>query len=102
MSLNQIWKNKDKILEGIKNKYLKKKDKDKLKSIAEKRISICRTNQCGFYDKDGSSKKAVIKGLEACSGCGCNLEIKGYSLSSHCYLKDIGEKPLWEEENLEK
>lgn len=67
-------------------------------TLAEQRIKICRSNKCGFYDKNGTSEKAFIKGKEACAGCGCNLAAKTSSQDSYCYLKDIGKIPLWDVE----
>ena len=93
MKVWEIWKNRAYIWQGIKNTVFKR---DSVEIIAKKRISICRSNVCGFYDEKGSSEKAYIKGKEACSGCGCNLDWKTHSLSSSCYLKSIGKEALWD------
>lgn len=98
----KIWKNKSQIIEGITNSIFKKED---IEEIATERLTICRTNKCGFYDPEGKSDKAFYPGEESCGCCGCKLAWKTRSLSSACALKDIGKIPLWdgilsEEENI--
>lgn len=92
-NLIRIWKSKGQILEGVVNKVFANKD---IEEIAKERQAICATNLCGYYDPDGSSERAAIKGEPACAGCGCSLNLKPFCLSCHCYLKDIGQHPLWE------
>ena len=69
-----------------------------MEKIAQKRLEICRANTCGLYDAKGESSICVKKGSGCCSGCGCNDLFKTHSLSSYCYLKDIGRTPLWKSE----
>lgn len=92
-SLLRAWKSKNQILEGIVNKIFKNDD---IEQIAEERLAICETNLCGYYDADGSSERAVMKGKPSCAGCGCALELKVRCMSCHCHLKDEQQHPLWE------
>jgi len=74
----KIWKNKGKIMEGIKNKVFQK---DHIEAIAKERMEIC--NSCPNIDKTGSS--CVLPGSQpCCSMCGCTLSLKTRSLSSGC------------------
>ena len=91
--MQYAWKNRKKILQGFWNKITGQK-----KTLAEQRIKICRSNKCGYYDKNGTSEKAFVKGKESCGGCGCLLSSKVASQDSYCYLKDINQKPLWDVE----
>lgn len=95
LNLKKIWKDKTKILEGITNTLFIKEEVEK---VALHRQAICQENTCGFYDPQGQSEKAVIKGSPACSICGCNISLLSRSLSSKCSLYEIGKEPLWEEE----
>lgn len=87
MSLIKIWKNKGKILEGIKNKIF---TTDHIQEIADERMSICR--KCPHYDMTGD-KCAVPLTQPCCGKCGCSLGIKVYSLSSGCGDE---ENPRWD------
>lgn len=91
-NLIKIWKKKDQIVEGIKNSIFKKED---VELIANERLSICRTNDCGFYDPLGDSENAVVKGSESCADCGCKLSFKSRALSDECpnkhWLKEVDE-----------
>lgn len=66
------------------------------------RLKICKSNVCNYYDPVGKSEKCYVRGEGCCTGCGCKDTFKTSSLSSHCYLKDIGQKPLWESVMTEK
>jgi hypothetical protein len=77
----EIWKNRNKILEGLRNSVFKRDD---VELIANERIAICRSNECGFHDPNGISEAAVAKGKESCGSCGCKLSWKTRSLSSNC------------------
>lgn len=96
--LKKIWKNRNKILTGI---FYSLFPNEYVESIAKKRSTVCRKNVCGFYDSLGIMEATILKGKSACGGCGCNERIKTRSLSSWCYLKDIGLTPLWEAEMTE-
>lgn len=75
---NNIWKNREQILEGIKNSIFKKED---VEIIAEDRRKICNT--CPFIDTEG--KECAMIGTQPCCGkCGCSLHLKTRSLSSSC------------------
>lgn len=74
----RIWKEKDKILEGIKNKIFKNAD---VEYIAAERMNICDT--CQFINRSG--KKCMVPGTQPCCGiCGCSLSLKTRSLASDC------------------
>lgn len=92
--LQTAWKNKSVIAEGFYNAYVS--SNEEIKAEALRRLTICRTNACGHHDPKGESEKAVFKGKESCGGCGCDLYAKCHAMSISCYLKDIGEQPLWE------
>jgi hypothetical protein len=94
-----IWKNKNKILEGILN-YLFRKPY--IERIAVRRRKICESNICSFYKPLGDAHNCYVKGEPCCSGCGCKLAWKQRSLSSYCHLRDIGERPLWDSEMTEQ
>lgn len=91
-NLLRIWKNKNQILEGVVNKLF---TNDHIEEIANERLAICQSNICGYYDADGSSERAVVKGKASCAGCGCALEFKTRCLSCHCHLQDEQQHPLW-------
>jgi hypothetical protein len=74
----KIWKEKDKIFEGIVNNIFKKAD---VEHIAAKRMEICAT--CPDIDREGI--KCMVPNTNPCCGvCGCSLNLKTRSLSSAC------------------
>ena len=74
----KIWKEKDKILEGIINNVFRKAD---VEHIAAERMSICET--CPQIDREGT--KCVVPGTGPCCGvCGCSLGLKTRALSAAC------------------
>lgn len=80
LSLIKIWKNKGKILEGIKNSVFKQ---EHIEEIAAERLALCKA--CPHIDLDGT--KCDVPGTSpCCSLCGCSLAIKTRSLSSQCAL----------------
>ena len=81
MNIFYIWKQRNKILEGITNSIFKKED---VETIAAQRLEICRSNKCGHHDPQGVSNAAVIKGVESCGVCGCKLSWKTRALSDGC------------------
>lgn len=84
--MNDIWKNKYKILEGLKNKLFKKQD---VEDVAEFRMNICRG--CEHLDTEGSN--CTVPGTQPCCGkCGCSLSLKTRSLSLSCPL----DNPKWD------
>jgi hypothetical protein len=93
--LQAAWNNRGQISEGFYNAYVS--CGEEIKQEALRRLEICRSNKCGFHDATGKSEKAVFKGKESCGGCGCDLWAKVHAMSAHCYLKDIGQEPLWED-----
>jgi len=77
-SIIRIWKNKGKILEGIKNSIFTSQH---VEEIAELRNLICQ--ECPHIDKRGSM--CAMPGTQPCCKlCGCNLKLKHRSLSSSC------------------
>jgi hypothetical protein len=77
-NLIKIWKDRGKILEGIKNNIFRKQH---VEHIAAIRQDIC--NLCEFLDTAGT--KCVMTGTQPCCGeCGCSLALKTRSLSSEC------------------
>jgi hypothetical protein len=88
--LNQIFKNRKQILEGIENNIFKK---EHVEEIAFQRLLIC--TECKHYDIKGEG--CLVPGTAPCcnknnGGCGCSLSLKTRSLSSSCPL----EQPKWE------
>ena len=85
-NLIKIWKNKNKILEGVKNSVFKK---EHIEAIATARMAICY--ECDLLDREGST--CLISGTQpCCSMCGCNINFKTRSLSSSCGDED---NPRW-------
>lgn len=91
--LKEIFKNRSKIWEGLKNNVFKQ---DHIETIYNERLAICTA--CKLYDPKGEgcviggtqpccnknlTIEDVIDGLEK-QGCGCSLSLKLRSLSSDC------------------
>ena len=76
--LIKIWKERNKIMEGIKNNMFKK---EHVEQVAIHRNAICNT--CPYIDLSGD-KCAVFGTQPCCSSCGCSLKFKTRSLSSSC------------------
>ncbi len=73
-----IYKEKGKIFEGIKNSIF---TNDHVEEIASQRMDIC--NSCPFLDIQGVH--CYVPGTKpCCSECGCSLKFKTRSLSSEC------------------
>lgn len=81
INLIELWKKKGKIFEGITHSIFKRED---VEAIAEQRLAICRSNSCGYHDREGTSPNAVMKGSESCASCGCKLAWKTRALSDAC------------------
>ena len=78
-----VFKNADKIAEGIKNNIFKK---EHVEAIAQERFKICIA--CSLFDARGDN--CMAPGTQpCCSDCGCSLAFKVRSLSSDC-PKHIG------------
>ena len=84
----KIWKQKDKIFDGIKNNIFRQ---EHIEEIAYERLQFCKENTCGQYDITGD-KCAVIGTAPCCADCGCCLALKLRSLASEC------PKGLWKAE----
>ena len=73
-----IFKNADKIAEGISNTVFRK---EHVEAVATDRFQICI--QCSLFNASGD--KCVAPGTQPCCGdCGCSLAFKVRSLSSEC------------------
>lgn len=91
--LMEVFKNRSKIWEGLRNKVFKDEHVEAVFSI---RYSICK--ECNLFDNEGSG--CVMPGTQPCcnknllikdelsgeevKGCGCSLSLKLRSLSSEC------------------
>jgi hypothetical protein len=82
--LKQIWEERHKIMEGVKNSIIRD---EFVEDIAKLRHDIC--NNC-----DLKGKKCAVKGMgPCCNECGCSLAFKTRSLSSSCPHPD---GPKWD------
>jgi hypothetical protein len=76
-TLKEIWKNRSKIVEGIKNSIIRD---EFVEEVATLRHAIC--NEC-----PSKGKKCAVKGTApCCNECGCSLNFKTRSLASECPL----------------
>lgn len=83
--ITEVFKNREKIWEGLRNKMFKK---EHVEAVYEERMKTCRGCEC--YDTTGSG--CSIKGTQPCcnkniGGCGCSLSIKARSLGTDCPKK---------------
>jgi hypothetical protein len=75
--LKQIWKERKKILEGIKNTVVRD---EFVEDIASLRYNIC-------HDCDQHGDDCAVPGTSpCCNECGCSLAFKTRSLASECPL----------------
>jgi hypothetical protein len=91
--IKRIWKSRKNILKGIWNKLF---PTPTITEIAEYRQEICKG--CSYYDKNGTSEKAIIPGQPCCSLCGCAIAFLTHDMESSCTREEIGEIPLWIDE----
>lgn len=76
-TLKEIWKNRSKIVEGIKNSIIRD---EFVEEVATLRYAIC--DEC-----PSKGKKCAVKGTApCCNECGCSLNFKTRSLASECPL----------------
>ena len=89
--LTQIWENRQKIMEGIKNSIIRD---EFVEDVAKHRREVC--DACEF-----KGDKCVMPGTApCCNECGCSLAFKTRSLSSEC---PVGKwKALMSEEEEDK
>lgn len=73
--LTQIWENRQKIMEGIKNSIIRD---EFVEDVAKHRMEVC--DACEF-----KGDKCLVPGTSpCCNDCGCSLAFKTRSLSSEC------------------
>lgn len=76
--IQRVWKNKFKILEGLKNALIYRPE---VEAVAYNRMQSCLT--CDLIDHEG--KSCIMPGTQPCCGvCGCKLYLKTRSMSSFC------------------
>jgi len=92
--LQKAWDNRASIADGFFHAYIS--CSPELEQEAQRRLAICKANTCGYWDETGTSDKLVEQGKPGCTGCGCEGMKKTHCFSCHCYLKDIGQEPLWD------
>jgi len=92
--LQKIWENKRGIAEGLYNTFLS--HDPEIKAELARRVTICESNVCGYYDAKGETEKVVVRGKPACALCGCNIQTKAAVMWLDCTLKEHGQTPLWE------
>jgi hypothetical protein len=74
-TLKKIWKDRNKILEGITNAIIRD---EFVEDVAKHRMEVC--NACEF-----KGDKCLVPGTSpCCNDCGCSLTFKTRSLSSEC------------------
>lgn len=89
--LTQIWRERKKIIEGIKNSIIRD---EFVEEVANLRYNIC--DVC-----DSKGDECVMPGTApCCNECGCSLSFKTRSLSSECPLNKW--KAIMSEEDEEK
>ena len=76
-TLKKIWKERNKIIEGITNSIIKDAF---VEHVAALRFEVC--NEC-----PSKGRKCAVKGTApCCNECGCSLGFKTRSLASDCPL----------------
>ena len=77
-TIKELWNNRNKIMEGIKNSVIRDEFVEK---IAASRMIYCNT----CVNKDNDGKDCAVPGTQPCCKlCGCSLQFKVRSLSSDC------------------
>jgi len=85
-TLRLAWENRNQIAEGLYNTYIE--HKPEIEEEGKRRRSICESNVCGLYDKEGKAETSAIPGRPACTFCACVIELKTNCLSCYCSLGD--------------
>jgi hypothetical protein len=78
MNFKEIWKNRNQIMEGIKNSVIRN---EFVEFVFNQRFDICKV--CDDLDTVGKSC-AVAGTHPCCKECGCSLGYKLRALSSSC------------------
>lgn len=89
----KVWENRNQIAEGLYNAYIS--NSEEIKAEVNRRMEICKSNQCGYWDPEGKGDKIVLKGQPGCNACGCTAPAKQACMSCNCGLEAIGQTPLW-------
>jgi len=84
--LKLAWDNRAQIADGFWNVYIG--CKPEIEAEALRRKTICESNVCGSYDKDGKPETSMIPGQPACSICHCNINAKAACTFCWCALLD--------------
>lgn len=90
---SKVWKNRKAIGQGVFNAYLSWNED--VKKEAQRRLEICQSNQCGYWDSTGQADELVMKGEPGCKACGCRGSLKVNCMTCNCSLLDMGKEPLW-------
>ena len=93
-TLKLAWENRTQIVDGFYNTYIV--HKPEIDAEANRRLVICESNVCGYYDAEGKPETSSIPGKPACSICHCNIAMKVHCTYCYCALKDIDKEPLWD------
>lgn len=76
-TLKEIWKNRSKIMEGIKNSIIKDEFVEEVAKLRNEICTVCTSK---------GDECAVPGTAPCCNECGCSLAFKTRSLSSDCPL----------------
>lgn len=82
-----LWKAKSEIVRGWYYYLLGKNQ-----AMVEKRLNICQSNVCGYFDRFGASDESFLKGFQTCADCGCPLRQKVSDPKSSCPKQYWNEK----------
>lgn len=80
----KLWSDKGEILKVYLHYLFTMTPEDSVR--AETRLSVCKTNRCGMYDRNGESEEAFLKGFQSCGSCGCPLKPKVSTPQEQCPL----------------
>lgn len=95
-TLKSAWEKRGEITNGFYHTWVK--HKPEIDAEAARRKTICESNLCGFYDKEGKPETSHIPGTPTCSSCHCNIDAKVHCTYCYCALRDVeGRTELWSE-----
>lgn len=90
----KVWENRNQIAEGLYNAYIS--NSEEIKAEVNRRMEICKSNQCGYWDPEGKGDKIVLKGQPGCNACGCTAPAKQACMSCNCGLEALQVQKLKE------